>query len=363
MAKGTATSNRIISPPKYIPVINSLRGLASVTVCIFHLVCLPLNFLEHTLIFEIAPYGKLGVQVFFVITGVVIPIALIKGKYNYSLFSKFMLKRIVRIEPPYLFSILTAISFILLRNHFLAKAPHDIPTVKNLLLHLGYLIPFFKDQHWFIIVFWTMAVEFQFYLLISLLFPLLSNHNLIVRLISYITVFGAALIFTNGEFVPVWLPIFMIGIIYANFLFAKINLLEFSIVLMVSIGFGYFLHGVAITFISVCTLGIIHFFSNYQNKLGNFFGNISYSLYLTHTIFGSAIANFFVPHVSNLYEKLLVVLLSFMVSVLSAYVFYLLIEKPSQKYASKIPLKTKPKEVDALEELTEKEFMVRSSLG
>lgn len=327
--------------PKYIPVINSLRGLASLMVCIFHLVCLPLNFLENTLLYQLAPSGRYGVQVFFVITGIVIPMLLINKNYKYPLFGRFMLKRIVRIEPPYLFAILTALVFILFRNQFLSKTPHDIPTTKNLLLHIGYLIPFVKGENWFLIVFWTMAVEFQYYIIISLLFPLLIARKLVVRIVSYFIIFGLAIIFTNAEFALVWLPVFMIGIIYVNFLFAKIKKDEFWIILCASVCFSLFLHGLVISLVSVCTLAIIHFFYNYKSKAGNFFGNISYSLYLTHTIFGTAAINFFVPHVSSMYTKFLVILIGFAVSVIAAYFFYLFLEQPFQRYASQISLKHK----------------------
>lgn len=349
MVKDVSTSNQVKSLPKYISVVNALRGFASVIVCIFHLICLPLGFLENSFIYQIAPFGKYGVQIFFVITGVVIPLSLINSQYNYSKFGKFMLKRIIRIEPPYLFSIIAAVLFILLKNYFLTNSPHSIPSAANLLLHIGYLIPFFKDQHWFIIVFWTMAVEFQFYILISLIFPLLTHQKLPARLFIYCLIFGSASIFTNQEFTLVWLPVFMMGIIYINLILEKIKKLEFILILAVSSCFSFFLLGFTITFVSVITLAVIHFFASYQNKLADFFGNISYSLYLTHTIFGSAVTNFFVPHVTTLSAKLLVVLFSFIFSVIAAYVFYLLIEKPSKKLASKIVLKAKPEKVRSIE--------------
>jgi len=341
MSNNLLVSNPIEPAPEYIPVVNSLRGLAAVLVCIFHLICLPLGFLENTDIYNFAPYGRFGVQVFFVITGVVIPITLIKGKYNYLLFGKFIYKRIVRIEPPYIFSILIGLFLLLMRNHFLSNIPHDVPSVKNILLHLGYLIPFVKGEQWFIIVFWTMAVEFQFYILISLLFPILVSRKLVVRLIGYCMIFGLAISLTNTIYAPVWLPVFMIGTIYISYRYAKIKVTEFWMVLITAFIFCIILHNFIITTIAIATLGIIHFFSSYQCKLGNFLGSISYSLYLTHTLFGSATINFFVPHVSLLYAKLLVVLLAFAVSIVAAYFFYLLIEKPFQKYASRIKLQPK----------------------
>lgn len=328
--------------PKYIPVINSLRGLASIAVCISHFISQPLNFFDHnSLAFQYSWLGTLGVQVFFVITGIVIPIALINGKYNYRKFGKFILKRIIRIEPPYLFSILIGILFIVLKSHLLSKNLDGIPSIKTLLLHIGYLIPFVKGQVWFIGVYWTLAIEFQFYILISLIFPLLINNKFIIRLTCYILVFGLATTFTNTALAPVWLPIFMMGIIYINFRSKIVDQLEFWVVLFAAISFSLFLHNVPMTIAAVSTLAVIHFFSYHQSKVGNFFGDISYSLYLIHMIFGVGIVNIMVPHTSQLYSKLLVVLLGFIVSIISAYIFYLVIEKPSKKYASKISLKDK----------------------
>lgn len=341
MSNNLFVSSPVEPAPAYIPVVNSLRGLAAVLVCIFHLICLPLGFLENTDIYNFAPYGRYGVQVFFVITGVVIPITLIKARYNYLLFGKFIYKRIVRIEPPYIFSILIGLFLLLMRNQFLSKIPHDVPSVKNILLHLGYLIPFVKGEQWFIIVFWTMAVEFQFYILISLLFPILVSHKIVIRLMGYCMVFGLAILLTNTIYAPVWLPVFMMGTIYISYRYAKIKVIEFWTVLITAVFCSVFLHSFIITTIAIATLGTIHFFSSYQCKLGNFLGSISYSLYLTHTLFGSATINFFVPYVSLFYVKLLIVLLAFAVSIVAAYFFYIWIEKPFQKYASEIKLRSK----------------------
>jgi peptidoglycan/LPS O-acetylase OafA/YrhL len=344
MIENSSEENTSNSAPNYIPVITLLRGIASVMVCIFHLIWKPLNFLENTSLWEQAQYGKYGVQIFFVITGVVIPLGLINGKYNYSLFGRFILKRMVRIEPPYLFSILTGILFILLRNHFLSKAPHELPSARSLLLHLGYLVPFVKGEQWFMDVYWTMAIEFQFYLLISLLLPLLISTNRAKRLISYSIAFGIAIIFRNKELVMVWLPVFMIGLIYISYRCRKVSATELWLILATATCFNLMLHGYIVTLVSISTLGVIHFFSNYQSRISNFFGSISYSLYLTHMVFGAATVNFFIPYISSFQLKLAVILLAFLVSILSAYIFYLLVERPCQKSASAIALQRKSKE-------------------
>ncbi len=329
--------------PKYIPVINSLRGLASVMVCLHHLICMPIGFFDHSsYIFKTAFEGSLGVQIFFVITGVVIPIALINGKYNYSFFGKFILKRIVRIEPPYLLSLILILIFLLFKQHFFSKNADPLPSIKNLLLHIGYIIPFVKGEGWLNPVFWTLAVEFQFYLIISLIFPLLVINKIYGRIIAYCLLSGAAILFSSMWWLsPSWLTVFLIGIIYINWRSNIVGLLEFWTVLLISICLTFFLHNTTVTITSVCTLAIIHFFSNYQSKMGNFFGDISYSLYLIHMTFPISIVNFLVPHVSQMPLKILVVLFGFILCIISAYIFYSVIEKPSKKLASKIGFKSK----------------------
>lgn len=329
------------SVPKYIPVINSLRGLASVIVCLHHLICMPIAFIDHSsYIFKIAHEGSVGVQIFFVITGVVIPIALLNGNYNYSLFGKFILKRIIRIEPPYLLSIIVIVLLLLFKQYFFPKSADPIPSIENILTHIGYIVPFVKNQGWLNPVFWTLAVEFQFYIIISLAFPFLVLGKISGRIMAYCLLFIAALAFPSMWFSPSWLPVFIMGIIYVNCRSGNIGAKEFWSIFLISVGFTFYLHNLEITLASIFTLAVIHFFSMYQSKVGNFFGDISYSLYLIHMTFPIMIVNFLVPHVTNIYTQLLVVLAAFIISVISAYIFYLIIEKPSKKYASKISLKT-----------------------
>src|ERR1700712_5650359 len=107
------------SKPTYISVINPLRGVASLMVCIYHLACMPHGlFNRSSLIYSIFKNGYFGVIVFFVITGVVIPNSLISGKYTYSLFGKFILKRVARIEPPYLASIVLFTLYKIFKNFY-----------------------------------------------------------------------------------------------------------------------------------------------------------------------------------------------------------------------------------------------------
>ena len=88
----------------YLPVLNTLRALAALAVVLFHFLRTP-NLIENQTIYGVAGFGALGVHVFFVISGIVIPLSLVKGQYSYRKFGRFMWKRALRIEPPYLISI------------------------------------------------------------------------------------------------------------------------------------------------------------------------------------------------------------------------------------------------------------------
>src|ERR1700712_4724969 len=83
--------------------IEFLRGIASAMVCFFHLSCGNPEFLsDNNLLKRIGSIGWSGVEIFFVISGFVIPYAMYKKQYNINNFFSFLRKRIIRIEPPYL---------------------------------------------------------------------------------------------------------------------------------------------------------------------------------------------------------------------------------------------------------------------
>ncbi|WP_461147988.1 acyltransferase family protein [Spirosoma pulveris] len=46
-------------------------------------------------------YGKYGVQIFFVVSGFVIPLSLKKSNYDERGYPRFLWKRVLRLHPPY----------------------------------------------------------------------------------------------------------------------------------------------------------------------------------------------------------------------------------------------------------------------
>jgi peptidoglycan/LPS O-acetylase OafA/YrhL len=89
-------------------------------------------------------YGWLGVQVFFVISGFVIPYSMYCGGYRpWQHFGRFLAKRLVRLEPPYLVSIVVFITlwYLSALSPGFRGSPPELST-PQLLCHVGYLNTF-----------------------------------------------------------------------------------------------------------------------------------------------------------------------------------------------------------------------------
>ena len=146
-----------------------MRGLAALSVVLFHVINAPLGFETNGFVRGLAVNGAHGVQVFFVISGVVIPLSLMRKRYTWRDFSRFMWKRSVRLEPTYLAVIVLSLLWIPARAFITGEAMIEPPSVQVLLLNVFYLVPFF-GENWMNSVFWTLGIELQFYLLCAVIF-------------------------------------------------------------------------------------------------------------------------------------------------------------------------------------------------
>lgn len=83
--------------------LDLLRGIAVLAVCFCHFggALSSGNWLAEIFGY-LHTYGKYGVHVFFVISGFVIPLSLNKSQYTINQYGHFLLKRFVRLHPPYL---------------------------------------------------------------------------------------------------------------------------------------------------------------------------------------------------------------------------------------------------------------------
>ena len=101
----------------------------------------------------------MGVEIFFVLSGFIIPYAMRRSGYTFpGDVGRFIVKRLVRLDPPYLLS--SAIAGVL--SYLAWKTPGFRGEVPQLswaasLAHLGYLNGILK-QPWYNAVCWTLGI-------------------------------------------------------------------------------------------------------------------------------------------------------------------------------------------------------------
>lgn len=321
----------------YFPVIDSLRGIASVMVCLFHYVCTTTGYVSNATILHLFSFGQYGVHVFFILSGVVIPLSMLNSNYTTANFFRYLLKRMARIEPPYLVSIVLYVIYTLVKSAFFEQTSAvQIPTAKAVVLHVGYLVPFVTNAKWFINTYWSLAVEFQYYLVLCAIFPLMVHSNSVVRSVCSIVFLGASIVVSNAALLPHWTPVFMLGIAYVGYVTHKYSVVEFVVLQLIALALIFYFFGVIILLVCVATLAIIHFFTNIKSNVTLFLGGISYSLYLLHGITGGFVINYLSHKYTSTVQQFMVITLGSIVALGCSYLFYLVIEKPSQVLSKRI---------------------------
>jgi peptidoglycan/LPS O-acetylase OafA/YrhL len=153
-------SAHAISLP-HLETIDVLRGIASLWVCWFHITMRGLIDVNPVL-GAIGTPGHVGVPMFFVISGFVVPYSLYRGRYKLSNFGRFMAKRIVRLDPPYLVAIALAVAIPYFTSRSaLHRGAIYHPDWMQVLAHLGYANAFIGFP-WLVGGFWSLAIGFQY---------------------------------------------------------------------------------------------------------------------------------------------------------------------------------------------------------
>jgi peptidoglycan/LPS O-acetylase OafA/YrhL len=317
---------------KHIHSVSMLRGIASFGVCFAHLT----GTVNSEILKSIGHFGTWGVSVFFIISGFIIPYSLYNSDYKLSDYPKFLLKRILRLDPPYLLTIvgIFALSWLAqLSPHHTSEALN--PISKNTLYHLFYLVEILNGK-WLIVVFWTLAIEFQFYLLIGLLFPLLKTKKIFIITLLVCILCTIPFLVTDDQFVTNYLLMFLSGIVYFLLRVKKINFVAYLTMAVAILILSYFkigVEGIICPIISICFIQFVH--KPFKPLI--FLGMISYSLYLIHTPFGTdGLINFLQNYIVSDSGRIWLMFGALPVIIFCAWVFYLIIEKPSLNMAKKI---------------------------
>jgi peptidoglycan/LPS O-acetylase OafA/YrhL len=322
--------------------VEILRGIAAFSVMWFHLTCGNAAFLQSgSLLKASGAYGYLGVQLFFVISGFIIPYSL--SLRNYRIETEglgFLARRLVRIEPAYLVSaalmvVLQIISAVTPGTNALMPDRDILRLMTILALHFAYLASWFNVP-WLSPVYWSLAIEFQYYIAMLFFAPLLiSRRRASVYSFLIATVVLTLMVGDERTLFP-YLPMFGLG--FVRFLAIRRVLAGAELASWAFVFFGlcWFVRDSSQAVSAALAFCFLFLPLKRPVPMLSFLGVISYSLYLVHVPLGGRIINLAsrLPH--TIVVQLVALLCAVFISLLAAYCFWRLVERPSIKLSKSI---------------------------
>ncbi len=219
---------RITSSRRWIPEIDGLRFLAIGSVLLVHIFGQLVNrapdrvhLAGHSLFVDIVLRLPRGVQLFFVISGFILAQPFVRqfqhGGERVRL-GRFYLRRLTRLEPPYILSLLLYGASMVLFRH------RDLPMAGlSMLSSAFYVRNFFPALPPVNLVTWSLEVEVQFYLiapLLALLFllrPAWLRRSLLAAAIAGTALLPVARLDAVGWWFPGQACYFLAGYLLADF--------------------------------------------------------------------------------------------------------------------------------------------------
>lgn len=330
------------TPTSKVVILDIARGVCAFIVALYHFLHFgspqgTLFDLNSPFLKTISPFMPGIVCVFFLISGYVLYLHLERSDFQLKNYGRFLLKRITRLQIPLLACVL-----LILAINTVFQLYNGIPldfSWSKFLANIS-LTAHFAGEEWYNPIFWTLAIELQFYVFIGLTFLLIRKFPFPWLLGLGILAFCLNYFFdTTGTFFE-FASYFTIGI--ATYLYHqnKLTLLHVSVLVAIGI-FDFHLNQAPLYYVSSVVFIPIILFVNKRSKILEFAGEISFSFYLIHGAIGGLFLYFTARHADHLWQKISLLLISLLISYLAAYIFYLLIEKTSTHLVKRISYKSK----------------------
>jgi peptidoglycan/LPS O-acetylase OafA/YrhL len=247
------------APETHISALDGLRGVAILLVLSFHTLNSPTFPYAWG---RISGRGWVGVDLFFVLSGFLITGILLRSRDATNYFSTFYLRRFLRIAPVYylwLFLILIVIPW--MHRHFGTPSPSSSYTFQQQILYWLNLSnlrsAFLPKEVGLASIYWSLAVEEQFYAVWPLCIRLLKPQRIAIVCITGFLVSPLLRMLpaiqsinqTHGDFIyrftPFRLDGFFMGAIIALLLTVKLRPSRFNALCLT-----LFLGGIALFFLS-----------------------------------------------------------------------------------------------------------------
>ncbi len=360
----------IRKPSARFAFADGLRGFAALWVVLFH--ASEGKHIEYirestpTFLYKLFfDLGDLGVAVFFVLSGFVMALTVQKSTVNSKFAAKFILRRLVRLAPPYYFAIAITLLLIVVKSKVL-HTEFIMVSTQDIWAHAFFLQDFLSIPQ-IGTVFWTLCIEVQFYIAFIIIIwsadqaeKLLNFRNgrlFIVTISSAIALIWAFQFETDpiwaGGFIGFWYS-FLAGVLVSlalpeNNLSRKIAFGYFMLLAIASIVTqSMFIFAVVITSLLLIAAGIKGKMNEWLNwRWIQSLGLISYSLYLLHNSISGAsfsILKKVLPEglVFEIFELIIVI----GVCLVFSWIAYIISERPSISWSHLISLR-EPKNKNA----------------
>lgn len=333
--------------------IDSMRGIAILMVLVVHSQMFMNIYNIKELPFNLENFIKIGhhgVTLFFIVSGY----TLFRSFYNRKEigYGNYFIRRFFRIAPLYYI-----ILFILF--YFQEKISFE-----NLITHIFFVNGFFVNYYNSIIhVEWTIFVEIFFYLCLPLIYiykDSLLNLSILFILISVTSLIIGSIFLNNSEykallaFSPIrWFFVFIIGGLifeYGNsdrikkFFVDNNNKILCILLILICILAYLRLPGDYILFVPILTflflLNKYNYIKIFNNSLFEYFGKISFSIYLIHmplfTYIGNSEFISIIKFNSNIFNYFTITFIAIIIIIILSEITFYLIEKPFINFGKKL---------------------------
>lgn len=344
--------------------VDGLRGIAALIVVIYHFQ----EAIQETStswtwgwIEILFSYGYLGVDIFFVLSGFVISYSIRNGNFNAKYLVKFGARRSIRLDPAYYCTIFLELALIYLGLYLFSDLDTNIPDIPTILSHFIYAQDLLGFEN-IVSVFWTLCYEFQFYIFLVGSLVLAQQLNLgqyrlnLVFFLSTFIFFYSVLIFfgplenpIRGLFIDRWWQFFA-GCLLTLHIFGRLPSWHFPAALIAILAASILdLEGGIDNGLITVTTCLAIYIASLKNKMhvllsndwAQLMGKLSYSIYLLHAVIGWRFIKF-LHHINGAdfspIQAWFVFALGILISIVSAFFMYKIIEFPSHRLSKTISL-------------------------
>jgi peptidoglycan/LPS O-acetylase OafA/YrhL len=312
------------SAASHLSGLDLARGLAAIAVVLFHFTNNGWLPKEHWLA-NLGWYGHLGVRAFFVMSGFVVPFAMWRGGYTGQHFFSFIARRLARLYPPYAVSVC-----IMGVAALFVGTPVSLASLAAHAFYLNDLV----GMPWLMEVYWTLAVEVQFYLLIALIWRVVAVGRSGPFVLLAIATIAATLLPWPERSLPNYGTYFLLGVAafrwHGEIGSRAINGAVVALAVLAIWRENEF-HSACAAMLPLALLAL----PITVPRWGRFLGDVSYSLYLFHMVTGAALLTGLgmLPLSADLRVPLVFVALA--ISLAGAALAFRWIEAPAMKLAKR----------------------------